>query len=97
MIGRDQRKYAESPKHQRVSDSRQWPLGNHFSLQHYFPNKIGHAAGHRLDAKIGVWLGLADDPPHFSESQPEADNGSRQQNKEQGRLRPGQLGHQLRV
>ena len=97
MVDGDQREDAKSPEHQRVRDARQRPLGNHFALQHHFPDEIGDAACHRLEVKIGVLLGLPDNTPDLAKSPPEARHGSCQQNEEQGRLRPGQLGHQLRV
>ncbi len=83
MIRGDQREYAESPEHQRVSHARQRPLGNHFPLQHHFPDEIGDPAAHRLDVKIGVFLGLQDNPPDFPKSPPKTKNGSCQQNEEQ--------------
>jgi hypothetical protein len=40
--------------------------------------------------KIRIFLRLPDDPPDSAEAKPEAENGSCQENEEQGRLRPGQ-------
>jgi hypothetical protein len=97
MVGRDQRENAEAPEHQRVSDARQGPLGNHFPLQHYFPDEIGDPAAHRLDVENRRLSWTADDTPDCAKSPPKTENGSCEKNEEQGRLRPGQLGHYLRV
>ncbi len=83
MVDGDQRENAKSPEHQRVRDARQRALGNHFPLQHHFPDEIGDAARHWLEVKIGVLLGLPDDAPDSSKSPPKTKNGSCQQDEEQ--------------
>ena len=64
MIDRDQREHAESPEHQRVREARQRPLGNHFALQHHFPDEIRDAAAQRLKAEIRIFLSTGGSTRH---------------------------------
>jgi hypothetical protein len=97
MVDGDECEYTESPKYEGMRDPRQRPLRNHFALQQNFPDEIDNSAADRLNVKIGLFFRPANDTPNSREACPKAKNGSRQQDEEQRRLRPGQLGHQLRV
>ena len=77
IIDGNQPENAKSPEHQRMGDARERPLGNHFPLQHHFPEEIADAARNWLEVKIGVFLGLPDHAPDFAKSPPKAQKWKR--------------------
>ncbi len=97
MVDGDEREGAEAPEHERVRESGQRALADHFALQQNFPDEVADAPAHGLNAELGILLGSEHGAPDFSESQPEAGSRRHDQDQKQRRFRPRELNHKLRV
>ena len=83
MVEADERKGAESPEDQCVSESRQRPLADHLALQHDLPNEIAHAPAEVLQAEVRVAFRGEDVIPNLAEVSPkEGHRGNRKDCKD---------------